>query len=198
MAFVDAAELADDFRERDDFLGGRVTAGGVIESGREADSAGLHAAARELRHALEFLRVRRAIGHAEHFAADRAVRHVQRDVDADAALLEARALRPQVHGAAAIGVDRHGRDPLREQLARFPEAALETLRRVRVHVDEAGRDRESVGVDHAGRRRIAQPAHVDDAAAADAQICGQPRVAAAVEDAPVPDEHVVRCRLGGQ
>ena len=57
---------------------------------------------------------------------------------------------------------------------------------------------ESARVDHAGSRCVAKPAHVDDAPAADAQVGGQPRVAAAVEDAPVSDEHVVRWRLGGQ
>ena len=48
------------------------------------------------------------------------MRHVQRDVHADAALLVAGALHPQVYGAAAVRVDHHGRDSLCNQLTRFP------------------------------------------------------------------------------
>jgi len=63
-----------------------------------------------------------------------------------------------------------------------------------VDVDEARRDRQAVGVDDARRRRVAQPAHVGDAAGADADVGREPRVAAAVEDAAVANQDVVSRR----
>jgi hypothetical protein len=63
-------------------------------------------------------------------------------LDADAARLERRALGAEIGCAAAVGIERNRRQPLREQLARLVQLAGEAGGRVRVDVDEAGRNGE--------------------------------------------------------
>ncbi|OLB63586.1 MAG: hypothetical protein AUI11_00790 [Acidobacteria bacterium 13_2_20CM_2_66_4] len=199
VAFVHAAHIADDFRERDDFIDLCVVTWRVIEARRQTDSAGFHPVLRERDHLRELVRARRAIGHAEHLAPNRSMRHVQRDVDADAALLVADPLRPQVHRSAAVRVERDGRDALRDQLPRILQRVRQTVRRVRMDVDEARRDRQPARIDDARRRRVAEPSHVDNPRAADSDVGGQPRIAAAVEHAAALDQHVIRLGcLSGQ
>ncbi len=90
---------------------------------------------------------RRAVGHAEHRLADRAVRHELRDVDADAPGFERLALRHEIGRAAAIRVDEDRRDALRQQRHRRVQRARQALGRVRVHVDESWRDNQPRRVD---------------------------------------------------
>ncbi len=120
--------------------------------------------------------------------------NVERDVHADAALLEACALRAQIRRAAAVRVQRDRRDALREQLTALLQGSFETLGRVRMHVDETGRHRSSLGIDHTGRRGVSEPAHVDDPSAANADVGGDPRITAPVEHAAVANQNVVRRR----
>ena len=65
---------------------------------------------------------------------------------------------------------------------------------MRMHVDEAGRHRAAASVDDAGGGGIAEPPHVHDPPAADADVGRDPGVAAAVEDAAVADQDVVARR----
>ena len=65
-----------------------------------------------------------------------------------------------------------------------------------MHVDEAGRDDQALGVDLALGRPRRHPADGDDAVAADRHVAVEPRIAAAVDDLAVADDEVVG-RLGG-
>ncbi len=123
------------------------------------------------------------------------MRHIQCDVDADAALFVSDALSAQIDRPAAVGVERDGRNALGDQLLCVLEASGQPGGRVRVHVDEPGTDGQSAGIDDAGRRGGRQPAHVDNASAADADVNRPPGIAAAIEHAPVTDEDVVARRL---
>ncbi|MBK6281237.1 MAG: hypothetical protein IPF57_25510 [Gammaproteobacteria bacterium] len=61
---------------------------------------------------------------------------------------------------------------------------------VRVQVDEAGRDHQSVGVDHAPGARVRDLAHARDHAVPDADVTLPARIARAVHDHAVPDDDV--------
>ena len=68
---------------------------------------------------------------------------------------------------------------------------------MRMDVDEAGRDGEPRRVDLARGGRVTQSAHVDDAPGTDADVRGQPWIAAAVEHTAVTDQDVIASgRLG--
>src|SRR3954447_10544680 len=58
-------------------------------------------------------------------------------------------------------------------------------------IDESRRDSSPARVDDPCRSGVAQPAHIDDPSAANADIRREPRVAAAIEDAPVADQQLV-------
>ena len=123
---------------------------------------------------------------------DRAVRHEQPDVGADALLLVGGALRGEVDRPAAVGIDEHGGEALREQ--RLPVLQLfgrEAAAGVRVDVDEARRDVAIGGVDHGLRRGVAAatPSRAMRSPR-DADVGAIPGIAGAVEDAPVADQDV--------
>ena len=92
VTFVDAAHLADDSCQRDHFVGRRVAARRVVEAGRQADAAGFHAARARATIRWSSAERGRAIAHAKYLLTDGAVRNVERDVHADATLLESGAL----------------------------------------------------------------------------------------------------------
>ena len=72
------------------------------------------------------------------------------DVGADALLLVGGALRGEIDRAAAVGIDEHRGEALREQrLAVLQLLGRQPAAGVRVHVDEARRDVAIAGVDHA-------------------------------------------------
>ena len=119
VALVDTAHLADDLRHRDHFFGLRIAAGRVVQARRQADAPGFHAISGHRDHPVELGRGRCSIGHADDFATNGSMRNVQRDIHADASLLEAGALRPQIRRAAAVRVQRDRGDALRDQLARL-------------------------------------------------------------------------------
>ena len=191
VALVDAAHRAHDLRQRDHLLGRRVAARRVVQPRGEPDAPRLHPVPGHRLHAVKLVGRGCAVGHPEHCAPNRAVRHVEGDVDADAALLESGPLGSQVGRAAAVRVQRNGRQALREELPAVLQTATQALRRVRVDVDEPGRDGQPGRVDRARGRRIAEASDLDDAAGADADIGGNPGITATVEDAAVADEDVV-------
>ena len=142
VAAVDAAELRRHPGHRDDFAGLRVRTRGVVEAARQPERAGAHALPHDVHHLRELLGVGIAIRHPHHRLANRSVRHHQADVETDALLVVARALRREIGRAAAIRIDEHGRDALREH--RLPVLQFvggQAAAGVRVDVDEAGRQR---------------------------------------------------------
>ena len=72
VAGVEAAVLADDCGDRDQLVGLGVCAGHVLQAGRHAPGALLHAGVGEVLHLLEFVGRGRAADLAHHFVADRA------------------------------------------------------------------------------------------------------------------------------
>ena len=72
------------------------------------------------------------------------MRHHQADVEPDPLLDIARALRVEIGRAAAVGIDQHRRDALREdRLAVLQRLGRESAAGVRVDVDEPGCEREA-------------------------------------------------------
>ena len=66
-----------------------------------------------------------------------------------------------------------------------------------MNVDESRRDDEARRVDRACRRRRAKVAHLHDPVATDPDVGVEPRIAAAVEHAPVADDEVIARPLRG-
>ena len=96
-------------------------------------------------------------------------------------------------------MQRPGRAALAEHLGRHALADLalgvavfeQQVVGVRVHVDEAGRDDQPLGVDLALGLARRHAADGDDPVAADGHVADEPRVAGAVDDAAVADDEVV-------
>ncbi len=135
-----------------------------------------------------------------HLAAHGAVPHQQHRVDADALLLQQRALFTDRPRRSPILVHDHGGDALRHQVGRRPACAVRVAQPavraravvgMRMDVDETGRHVLAGGVD--GRRGpgIAQSSNRGDASVLHRDIRGEPRIAGAVEDAAVADEQIV-------
>ncbi len=104
-------------------------------------------------------------------------------------------------GRAAVLIDDHRRDPLRHEIegraAQRVAVAKAACRaraiiRVRVNVDEAGRKILPVRIDHASGLLGPQRANRDDAAVANADVCGKPGIARAIEHLRVANEEVER------
>ena len=113
------------------------------------------------------------------------------DVGADALLLVGRALRGEIDRAAAVGIDEHRGQSLRQQrLAVLQLLGGEPAAGVRVHVDEARRDVAIAGIDHGLRRGVAERSHGANAIAGDADVGAIPGIAGAVEHAAVADQDV--------
>src|SRR5205807_110153 len=66
---------------------------------------------------------------------------------------------------------------------------------MRMHVDEAGSNDQSLGVDLAASRARRHPADSDNVIAANCGVAAEPRVAAAIHDRAVANQQVVS-RLG--
>src|SRR5690606_8125353 len=199
---VDAAPGHDLLDQRGDLVGRAPAAGRVLEAGGEAPCAFLHALAHERTHALDFLRGRGPAEVLAHdLAAHGAVADEQDGVGPDAAPLDALALLADRPGRAAVLVDDDRRDALRDEVRRRaaarvrvaqPAALAAAVVRVRVNVDEAGRDDLAARVDRArgARARRGEPADRGDPPVADADVRVEPRVARAVQHAPAGDEDV--------
>jgi hypothetical protein len=192
VAGVDAAELRGNSREGDQLVGLRIAAWRVIRSAREADRPGLHPCARERDHPRELRGIRRAVGHAEHLAADGAVRHEDRRVRTDAALFVVGALCGYVHRSAAVRVEDRGGDALCENRLAVIEFAGEPFARVRVHVDEPGSDVASRRVDDNACLCRPEGSNRSDACAANGNVSGDRGSAGAIDHLPAANEDVVR------
>ena len=120
-------------------------------------------AAHQRRHLRELAGSRRAVGHAEHRLADRAVRHELRDVDADASGLKRRALRARSVGPPPSGLMKTVVMPCASSGTAVCSAPSEPLGRVRVHVDESRRDHQARRIDDPCGRGAVEPADGGDA-----------------------------------
>ncbi|MFN9946608.1 MAG: hypothetical protein ACK56S_07155 [Planctomycetota bacterium] len=194
VAGVDALVRRDGLGERDEFVGRGVDARHVDQARRHAERARAHALVDERRHARQFASVGRAVRGAEHRAADGAVADEAAVVDADAALLQAREVRPEVLDRAAAVAGDHRRDPHAQEVGTHGFADDLGVD-VDVHVDEPRRHGEPVDAQgrRAGRRRHGTDG--GDAAAADADVSHFAGPAGAVvHDAAA--EHEVEGRAG--
>jgi hypothetical protein len=106
-------------------------------------------------------------------------------------LLIAGSLIREIGGAAAVRVDEHGGDALSQhRLPVFEFGRGEAASGVRVHIDEAGGQRESVGIDRLGGQRAVEIPNRVNAIAGHADIRADPRVAIPVEDVRVANQEI--------
>ena len=146
--------------------------------------------AHQAAHLLELRRRRRAIDLADHLAAHRALADEAGEVRRDARGGHLGEKRRERNRRSAVRAFDERRDALPHVVVgrrHLEDAAA----RVRVDVDEAGRDDQPVGVDHA--RRLARDARRDarDGVAAHRDVAAIPGTRRAVDDAGVADDQVV-------
>jgi hypothetical protein len=197
VAGVDAARLA---REGDHLVDLRVSTGRVEQAARQAEGAVRDRLGDDRAHPRQFVGGRLTIAAADDVSADAGVTDQHRGVDADPAVgLERGPLGREVGRTAAVRVPDHRRHALRHEPARVAQRRTrQGLERVRVRVDEAGRDDAIARVDDESRGRSRQRAgrrDDRDAIAADADVRAAPRVARPVEHAAVRDHDVDRLLL---
>lgn len=101
------------------------------------------------------------------------------------------------HQGAAVGVDDRRREPLGEVVRHDVPPLQDPALDVFVQADEPRRDDLSRRVDHPTGRGRAEAPDRHDPVAPDADVGLVPGVARAVENPPVPDDHVVGRLLGG-
>ena len=102
---------------------------------------------------------------------------------------------------AAVRPAYDGGEPLAVQALGAPSLGVLGGHRpvgVGVEVDEARRHVQAGGVHDAGRGGAVQVADPDDPVAVDRNVAPEPRVAAAVQDTTVADDHVVVLSMGGR
>ena len=204
MRVVDAAVTRRDLRELDHLVRGGVAARSVVESRRHADGTLVHAAPNERAHRVELGGGRRAVGHPEHGTAHRALRDIERGVRPDPVLGPGIERLADLDGSTAIVVRddrRHALHQIREIRALPWIAAAQITLRVRVGIDESGRDDQSTHVDDALRRqvRVAGIADEDDPIAANRDVGNARRRAASVDDGATTKKevHVFAGRVRG-
>ena len=198
---VFAADVADvapvvalrHLRELDDLLGRRVDARVVFEAGGEPERAGLHFRLHELAHLLDFLRRRMTPEAvlAHDFAADVAVADVGRDVDRRRRLFHPlEEFRDGIGlGPVLAGDDRrHALAHDRRGVPHLEQAVLV----VAVHVDEAGRERQPLGIHDAFARLRRERPDLGDPVAVDAHGARARGTSRPVHDRGVDDQR----RLG--
>ena len=119
------------------------------------------------------------------------MRHELRDVGTDTLLLVGGALRRQIDRATPVGIDEDGRESLREQwLAVLQFLGGEAAAGVRVDVDESRRDVAIAGIDHRPGGGATERSHGANAIARDPDVGPIPRIAGAIEHAPVANQDV--------
>jgi hypothetical protein len=179
----------------------------------------MHRVAHQGLHLLQFAGGGGTVAIADHRAPDLRRAHIARKIDSHALLFEARKEFPKgvpgrvdlivfvagaVGFAKGVGEWRGGTAFSRD----FGGDALVDLRRqMRVHqdgsfrlsehIDEAGRDGKTGGIDSLFGSRGIQMADGGDMAVANRNVGGVPRGACAVDDVAVADEDVVRLAEGG-
>ena len=145
----------------------------------------------EVHHARQLLGVGIAIRHPHHRLSNRTVRNHQADVETNALLVVARSLLREIGRAPAIGVDEHGRDALSQhRLPVFEFGGGEAATGVGVDIDEAGGQRQAVGIDRLGGQGAVEIANRLNAIAGHADIGADPRVAVPVEDVRVANQEI--------
>ncbi len=189
VADVTATVACGFLREIDDLLARRIDARIVFQAGGEAERASLHAVFHAQAHLLEFFRRRVApvVVLAHRVDAQVSVPDEGRDVDRDRRLfhpLEQLAHRVG-HGTVLARDDRrHALAHDRRRVAHLEQALLV----VAVHVDEAGRERETLRVDDGLAAFRLERADFDDPVAVDADGAGARGAARAVDDRGIHDQ----------
>lgn len=190
---VDPAHLAGDAGQLDHLLGRREGARHVEEAGRHPEGAVAHPLAHQLLHLGDLLRRRLAVHAPDHLLADRALADEAREV---------RGGTGRRHGVEE-GLQRDWRAavrPLHERRHALTHVvvgrrhAQDAAARVRVQVDEAGRDHRALDVDAVprGARQPRRDRH--DRVAAHRQLAAVPGPARPVDDATVQEDEVVVLR----
>ncbi len=129
----------------------------------------------------------RAIAFADHLAADRALADERSDVDARLErrqLVEERLQRKRRTAVRSFHQRRHALPHVVLRRRHLEDAAP----RVRVDVDEAGRDDEAAAVDRPSRRSVDRRRDARDRVAADRHVAAIPRAAGAVDDPRAADQ----------
>ena len=124
------------------------------------------------------------------------MRHELSDVGAEALSLVGRALRRQIDRAAAVRIDEHRGEPLREErLGVLRLLGREAAAGVGVDVDESRCDVAVGRVDRGLCRGVAERPHRRDAVAANANVGAVPGIAGAIEYPAVANQDVelLRC-----
>ncbi|ABA49412.1 hypothetical protein BURPS1710b_0836 [Burkholderia pseudomallei 1710b] len=210
---VDGARVRERLGERHHLLGRRGERGAVREAAGKTERA-VRERLLELRaHRRDFGAGRRAVEPVHLVAAQRGVADERRDVDGrlrraervdiggERRIAKRRARAEQVHRIGRIALERDGRraDPavaddhrrhalrdLRQHLRRVDHVRVV----VRVHVDEAGRERAAVRLDHLLRKPVRQIADRDDAVAAYRDVALDARRARAVVQLRADDQRI--------
>src|SRR6266545_988879 len=212
---VHAAVTPRGFRQRDDLLGRSVEGGGILDRRGEAQGALPHGGLHERDHAGQLLGSRAAVLLAHDGYADLRRPDERRDVDGAARAREMREVAVEIapilldavllHPDGVVGDQRVGErgdrpafprhfggDSL-SHLAEHPVVHQDARFRLAEHVDEPRRDDEAGHVERLARPEaaFAQKADGGDAVAADRDVAGVARIAAAVDDPAAPQEDVV-------
>jgi len=191
---VDAAHAAGHPRELDDFGGRRERPRHVEQSGAQSERAVLHALLHERAHPVELRRRRFAIGRTDHLIAHRSLADEHREVRRDARGRHAIEKRPQRNRRPAVRSLEDRRHTLPHVVVRgrhLEDAAA----RVRMEIDEAGRNDFPGGIDNARRRRVDPRRDARDGVAANRDVSTVPGTARSVDDAAVADDQIEGRRL---
>ena len=191
---VDAAHAAGDLRELDDFCGRRERARHVEQPGAQAERAVFHPLPHEAAHLVDLGGRRLAVHRTDH------LRRAPSPAD------ERAEVRRHTSGRDALEkrLDRQRRrsvGPFHQRGDALPHVVVggrhleDAAARVRVDVDEPGRDDLAGGVDHARGRRLDARRDADDGVAAHRDVAEIPRAAGAVDDPAVADDEIVEGRL---
>jgi hypothetical protein len=134
-----------------------------------------------------------------HLSSHRAMADQQHRVRADAGFLEQRPLIGDRPRRAPVLIYDDGRDTLRHEIWRRPADRISIAQSssrsrpvvgVGVDIDESGDDVPARRIDHARRLCVGELTDGRDAPVQNRDVSRKPRIAGAVHDAPVADQHV--------
>ncbi len=196
---MDAAPLAGDAPELHHFVEGRVVAGNVEETGAQTERAVTHPVPDEVAHALQFVGGRRTIHLSDHRAAHGPVTDEGADVDRRPRGLHLGQVRADLHRAAAVGARDDRRHPLPHVVLgrRVADDVLTVpaFLRMRVDVDEPGRDDEPARVDDSGAARLEPRRDRGNRVALDADVRAEPGISRPVDDSSTAHDQIERPAL---
>ena len=210
MREVDAAVLAGDRRQRDEFLGARVDGGRIDEGSGHAHGPVLHSLAHQRPHLLELFRRRGDVLVAQHHAPHLRQSYVVHHVDGNAEALEDRKILRVPPPAQRVAIDdgrtllgfgalgsgraalagKVGGDALAQLALGARRVGDEHQAGLAHHVDEAGRNHAVARVDGPGGLMPGEAPHGGDAVSAHPHVGAEPGVAGSVHDPCVDDEDV--------